>query len=452
MQRWDDADFCDEYENTWEIVVDEVHYGWMAPGERSLGLLSDSLRQDAKILDVGCGMAQNLISLAKQGFSCYGLDISSCMLDKAHRLVAENSVTQNIVLQQGDMRDPINCPEMEFDAILSIYSMEYLSGIQELRKVIHSLGRHLRPGGVFILCCSHPSQVQRYPELLNRSVPQGVGKYRPYNYSFKDATEALYKSRFTIERIVEQKTFNPSKISYEESQEYPYHFRDGCNPCREQYDEFSNGAPHTVIYKARKPTVPLLSLDQSKLLHGDRASRKLWGYNRKILRRTHVYHIGCRFSAAFLAAMDNIIGLVDVLQFTVDIEDLSGNEKTILVIADESHDSVAISTDSVLGVLHKRLLAKGLSPRYNVFSVESADGLIENRLILSSIDGLHEQVQHLFATKKTGLLCFINGHEPSAGELPIDIIAAKTGDEIYLAYFGFQSKIDLNDDKQGKLF
>lgn len=101
MQEWENSEFCNEYESIWEISVDEVHYGWLAPGEQTLGLLSDSVRENSNVLDVGCGMAQNLIALAKQGVSSYGLDISMCMLEKAHKLVAANSLEKRISLQQG---------------------------------------------------------------------------------------------------------------------------------------------------------------------------------------------------------------------------------------------------------------------------------------------------------------------------------------------------------------
>lgn len=228
-QCWDEASFCDIYEATWEISVNEVHYGWLAPGEKKLGLLSDIPKTGANVLDVGCGMAQNLIALAKEGITGYGLDISSCMLDKAHKLVSENDFDKRITLEQGDMRTFTGFDNFEFDLVLSIYSMEYLAGVQELRSVVYNLFKRLKPGGVFILCFSHPSQAHRYPELMNCSIPLGGGKYRTYNYSFKDATDALFKAGFTIDRMIEQETRNPSSIPYEKGKSYPYHFREGCN-------------------------------------------------------------------------------------------------------------------------------------------------------------------------------------------------------------------------------
>ena len=83
MQDWDDQEFCKKYESTWEISVDDIHYGWLAQGENSLGLLDDVNLSNANVLDIGCGLGQNLISFEKRGANCFGFDVSTCMLSKA---------------------------------------------------------------------------------------------------------------------------------------------------------------------------------------------------------------------------------------------------------------------------------------------------------------------------------------------------------------------------------
>ena len=61
-QAWDDDEFCDTYEQTWELSEQEVHYGWLAPGENTLKLVEGICLQGANVLDVGCGLGQNLIT------------------------------------------------------------------------------------------------------------------------------------------------------------------------------------------------------------------------------------------------------------------------------------------------------------------------------------------------------------------------------------------------------
>lgn len=123
-QSWDDNDFCENYERTWEISVSEVHYGWLSPGESQLQLLKEVNLSEANVLDVGCGLGQNLVALSKSGANCFGLDISQCMLDISSETISENKVGSKVVLQQGDMRKFSAFKDIDFDVILSIYSME----------------------------------------------------------------------------------------------------------------------------------------------------------------------------------------------------------------------------------------------------------------------------------------------------------------------------------------
>lgn len=431
-QEWDDKKFCDIYEKTWEISTSEVHYGWLAPGEDVLELIKKECHPQVKVLDVGCGLGQNLIALAKKGAICFGLDISSCMLERANKIIKENDLEGAIALEQGDMRKLSAFKDIDFDIIISVYSMEYLSGVQELRKVIYNLNKRLKPGGVLIICFSHPSQAHRYPEIMNKSIPQGAGMYRTFNYSIKDAIECLVNAKFSVERVVEQQTINPSKIQYDDAKKYPYHFREGLSPLQEKYDGFSNSAPHTIIYKARSYRNPSRSFPRQH--SQDVGVRELWGYKRKIVKYDSITYLGASFNVFHLAPMDNILGLVDILSFTVSDRDMvkTGEQVALELICND--EAMYISAKSVLGIVIKRLHALGLAPVYKISTVEKEVGINERKIFIESILGLNEMVKKKFNSSKIGLLTFINEHEPSMGELPLDIIETKEGDRIRFVY------------------
>ena len=59
---WEEKEACDLYEQTWEISTEDIHYGWLAPGEKSVQMLND-IPEGAKALDVGCGMGENVVAL-----------------------------------------------------------------------------------------------------------------------------------------------------------------------------------------------------------------------------------------------------------------------------------------------------------------------------------------------------------------------------------------------------
>lgn len=445
-QEWDDEKFCNEYEETWEISVDEVHFGWLAVGEAHLELLGKIDISKANILDVGCGLGQNLIALAKRGGRGYGLDISPAMLKKAKKIIHDNGVDELITLQLGDMRDFTAFSDIEFDVILSVYSMEYLAGVQELRTVIHNLFKRLKRGGLFLMCFSHPSQVRRHPDLVNKSIPQGQGKYRILNYSFKDATEALFKAGFSIERIIEQQTKNPSQISYERAKEFPYHFRKGHSPFVSNYDEISNNSPHTIIYAARRIYEPTHGLP--KKISKTWGFRELWGYKRKITKHTSIDYLGHVFNCLYLAKRDNILGLVDVLNFYVTEQDLNPSTEIINLEVSGFEDEVYVPADSVLGLIHRKLYALTIKPVYKIYEVDSGDlGRKERRIFIESILGMEELIANEFQSRKLGLLTFVNGHEPSMGELPLDILKAIKGDNIQFVYIAYADNI-----KQQRLF
>ncbi len=447
-QEWDEEKFCNEYENTWEISRDEVHFGWLTAGENELELLKKIDISTAKILDVGCGMAQNLVALSRKGAQGYGLDISTPMLTKAHEIVEQEGFAGKIILQQGDMRDFTEFSDIEFDVILSIYSMEYLTGVIELRKVIHNLFKRLKHGGIFIMCFSHPSQVRRHPDFVNQSVPQGSGKYRILNYSFKDATEALIKAGFCIDRIIEQQTKNPSKINYQDAKKHPYHFKEGRSPFVRDYDEISNNAPHTIIYVASKIYDPTYGLPKKSTL--SMGYRELWGYKRKIIKFATINYLGLGLNCLHLAKRDNILGLVDLLNFKVEESDLAlPDDYVILDLHGQTNvESISVPKSSILGIIHRRLAKIGIKPIYKVYSVDSLEAeKKERRVFIESILGLDSLVSEEFISRKIGLLTFVNGREPSMGELPLDIVHPILGDLINLIYVAYT-----DNSKQGLLF
>ena len=315
-QAWDDSTFCENYASTWEISIDEVHYGWLAPGEATIGLLSNIDLQGAVVLDAGCGMGHNLIALARQGANCFGIDISPCMLQKALCLTAAHGINNGqIEYAHDDMRILSEFPKQSFDIILSVYSLEYVRGISELKATVYRFFQKLNPGGTLIICFSHPSQVRRHPTLINNSVPVGVFPTPTYNFSFKDVVNTLCKTGFSVERIIEQQTKNPSLITYEESLIFPYHFHKGNNPCLASFDEISNSDPHSIIYKVKKPMNPVRGIPLS--LKSGMNTRRIWGSRRSIVENKCVSYLYKTYKAQFFAPIDNVAGLCDVLKICI---------------------------------------------------------------------------------------------------------------------------------------
>jgi S-adenosylmethionine-diacylgycerolhomoserine-N-methlytransferase len=87
------------------------------------------LKPEARVLEVGCGTARNLIRIAKRrpDVKLYGLDASAQMLTSAERALAGASVRANLVQAYAEDLSPSLFGETEpFDAILFSYSLSMI--------------------------------------------------------------------------------------------------------------------------------------------------------------------------------------------------------------------------------------------------------------------------------------------------------------------------------------
>ncbi len=109
------------------------------------------------ILDLGCGRGRHAITFAERGYRVTGLDLSDQAILQARRFAKEKEL-DNVQFQVGDMRRPL---EMEFDAILNLFTtFGYFLKDDENTRVISSVSRMLKPGGVFILDYLNARQVR----------------------------------------------------------------------------------------------------------------------------------------------------------------------------------------------------------------------------------------------------------------------------------------------------
>ncbi len=433
-QQWDEKAFCENYCRTWEISHREIHYGWLAPGENSLRLIDIDLA-NANVLDIGCGMGENLIALARQGANCHGIDISAYMLDRARENMAVYAdEIEPIHFQQQDMRQTDFFPGTSFDLILSVYSMEYLSSAQELKDLLYNLFKRLKPGGVFIFCFSHQLQHFRHNQLANASSKTGDDQFSTLIYSFRDVVSSLTSVGYVVERIIEQGTKNPSQLSYEDALTFPYHFHRDQNPCHPSFDKESNKTPHTIVYKVRKLDTHAHEQEQQLKLSYDTRQVRIWGQNRSIHESVDFLVGNNTFTAHKMAKKDTLVGLCEVMSIEVEVSDIAESKDILLNIdLDGSQSTLSVSNNCVQAMVHRRLTAAGLQPTYERSVFANADE-VESGLYIKRIDPLYGELHQLFPKQRSGILVFINGEEPAHGTIGLEDISLAAGDRIQIMY------------------
>ena len=101
------------------------------------------------VLEIGCGTGRNLIRIARRypGRACFGVDVSSVMLETARRSVGRAGLSDRIALAQADATDfdpQALFGRAGFDRIVISYA---LSMIPPWQGVVEEALRRLAPGG-----------------------------------------------------------------------------------------------------------------------------------------------------------------------------------------------------------------------------------------------------------------------------------------------------------------
>ena len=147
----------------------EDRYSHDAAVKERIGRFKDALRRHAidagEVLDLGCGSGRVARSLARDGLSLTGADISSRMLDAAAREPGGDQVTW--VLQDADRPFPLPLDGAQFDAVISSSVLEYLT---DPKSALAEMARLLKPGGWTLFTVPDPRHPKRGRERFQQSI------------------------------------------------------------------------------------------------------------------------------------------------------------------------------------------------------------------------------------------------------------------------------------------
>ena len=105
-------------------------------------------KQDAKILDLCCGIGRHSLELARRGYQVVGVDLTEEYLDKARKQAVSEGL--NITFVRSDMRQ--FCQIEEFDAVINMFTaFGYFETQADNLRVLTNIYCSLRKGGKLIL-------------------------------------------------------------------------------------------------------------------------------------------------------------------------------------------------------------------------------------------------------------------------------------------------------------
>ena len=153
-------------------------------------------------LDVGCGTGLRVHQLAKQGYSCYGLDISEDMVNYGLQKY------DKLMVKCGDAMNALEYEPSSFTHILCMNFTIYQ--FQDKKRFFQNCCRWLLPHSYLIIHLVKPSQFNPIthlgrPALLHQ--PQKYAKERITDTAI-DFTDFKYKSHYDFEHVNEGKVYH----------------------------------------------------------------------------------------------------------------------------------------------------------------------------------------------------------------------------------------------------
>jgi len=131
------------------------------------------LMKSAKIVELGCGNARNLVGLYERGWTdLLGIDMSRDNLEAASDLCKRKGA--EIDLRYGDVRDT-RLPSSSYDLAINYYVMMTLPTLGDIKQSAREMRRILKPNGHAIVATIGAESFQRYGERLERAKATYLG-------------------------------------------------------------------------------------------------------------------------------------------------------------------------------------------------------------------------------------------------------------------------------------
>lgn len=211
-EGWDKI--SDDYQQGMGIPTDDIYWGDFVATESRLGMLGEV--KGKKILEIGCGAAQNSIVLSKWGAQALGIDLSRRQILYGRRLSRRENAKVDLLV--GNM-ERLPFKNATFDTVTTAVSLFY---VPDLNAVVSDVHRVLVKNGYFTFSTVHPLSEGKLIRHRGKSavaircyfkrrivrwthkLPNGTRvKMHSYYRTLQDHFDTLIQNGFAIERYIE---------------------------------------------------------------------------------------------------------------------------------------------------------------------------------------------------------------------------------------------------------
>jgi len=158
------------------------------------------LKNNASILDIGCGTGELLKYYSYNGFIATGIDSAKEMVSIAKRKVPNADVMEmslyNIDKLQG-----------KYDAISATFVLVHIPK-DTINEVVNKISKKLNPNGIFFIVFTKSLKEGLQEEPLDSSC-----KYYVINYSKDEVCDILINNGFEIIESIEETRLNKSDVA-----------------------------------------------------------------------------------------------------------------------------------------------------------------------------------------------------------------------------------------------
>jgi SAM-dependent methyltransferase len=158
------------------------------------------------VLELGEGTARVSVALAKAGHNVVGIELSEAMVLKGQEHLARENLTDQVTLQQGDMRG-LELPQKFPVVIAPFNTLMHAYTLQDQDATLATVKRHLEPSGVFAFDVYTPN-FSNLNVLRREGEWNHVGGERAelFLYQSLDADNQMLESRYYLDTVREDGT------------------------------------------------------------------------------------------------------------------------------------------------------------------------------------------------------------------------------------------------------